>query len=361
MAAIAGGGLLVVGMPVALLVAITGLTPTAATCDAPPAATVALAPGDLGTFLAAIRTHESGGDYTAANPSSTASGAYQFIDSTWRSESAPAGAAPYARAMDAPPAVQDAVATFMATNLYNSPAGNHAWANVAGGWYLGHVPLPSEMDVAPPGNGNLTPRMYEDAIAALMAGQPAGATTTTAVPTACLTSAVVTLSAPGVAGYIDPITPSNWTAARTDQGVDWVPTVDGVPILAIGDGVITFSSTATGWPFDTIGSRGGGFIVVHLTAGPKAGQYYYVAEHLINLAPVGTVVKAGDTIAQALTGYAWSEWGWAAPIGDSPCGPCLYAGQKDGTATIGGKMFARFLRELGAVTADDPGAGTDSP
>jgi len=48
--------------------------------------------------------------YTAQNPASTASGAYQFLNGTWRKASAAAGFGGYARAMHAPWWVQDAVA-----------------------------------------------------------------------------------------------------------------------------------------------------------------------------------------------------------------------------------------------------------
>ena len=41
------------------------------------------ASGDVAPILATIRTLESGGDYTARAAGSSASGAYQFIDSTW--------------------------------------------------------------------------------------------------------------------------------------------------------------------------------------------------------------------------------------------------------------------------------------
>lgn len=67
-------------------------------------------------FLTCIRHHESdrgpwphANGYGAENPSSTASGAYQFLDSTWRKVSAQAGHPGYARAKYAPWYVQDAV------------------------------------------------------------------------------------------------------------------------------------------------------------------------------------------------------------------------------------------------------------
>lgn len=59
-----------------------------------------------------IREHESinAGHYKAENPVSSASGAYQFIDSTWRhyAKNVPS-ARKYKRAVDAPPVVQDRV------------------------------------------------------------------------------------------------------------------------------------------------------------------------------------------------------------------------------------------------------------
>ena len=56
--------------------------------------------------------HESlnAGHYMAENPTSTASGAYQMIDSTWRGNAKwVKGAAQYSRAKYAPPVVQDRV------------------------------------------------------------------------------------------------------------------------------------------------------------------------------------------------------------------------------------------------------------
>lgn len=73
-------------------------------------------------FLSCVRAHESGGNYAAQNPRSTASGAYQFLDSTWRTVSARSGHPGYARAAHAPWHVQDAVALW----LYNN-GGRSAW------------------------------------------------------------------------------------------------------------------------------------------------------------------------------------------------------------------------------------------
>ncbi|MDO5619182.1 transglycosylase family protein [Kocuria sp.] len=76
--------------------------------------------------LEQIKTCESGGDYTAVNASSGASGAYQFLDSTWQSLSASAG---YATASSAPESVQDAAAI----ELYNAQ-GTTPWAASESCW-----------------------------------------------------------------------------------------------------------------------------------------------------------------------------------------------------------------------------------
>ena len=80
-------------------------------------------------FLVCVRHFESDRGafpfdrgYAAQNPTSTASGAYQFLDSTWRGASAGAGFAGYAWAKYAPWYVQDAVAL----HVYNT-GGKSAW------------------------------------------------------------------------------------------------------------------------------------------------------------------------------------------------------------------------------------------
>ena len=73
-----------------------------------------------GGFLACVRRHESGGNYQAKNPTSTASGAYQFLDSTWRTMSARAGHSGWGSARYAPPHVQDAVAIYTVNSGWRS-------------------------------------------------------------------------------------------------------------------------------------------------------------------------------------------------------------------------------------------------
>lgn len=74
-------------------------------------------------ILARIRACESGNNYTAQNRSSSASGAYQFLDSTW------GGYGGYVRAMYAPPAIQDQYALI----TYNR-SGTAPWASSRGCW-----------------------------------------------------------------------------------------------------------------------------------------------------------------------------------------------------------------------------------
>jgi hypothetical protein len=154
-------------------------------------------------------------------------------------------------------------------------------------------------------------------------------------------------------GYVNPLAGQQWTLDHTDQGVDYRPDVPE-PVRAIGAGVVVYSSTAdcppSGWPAcHVIGYR--------LTSGPKAGGVIYVAEHLTGLLQRGARLWPGRVIATALPGYPWTEWGWANCRGSGPA--VRYNGAADGTPMPGGKAFARFMRELGAGTEQDPGPGPD--
>ncbi len=111
----------------------------------------------LDAVLATVRTLESGGDYSARATGSSASGAYQFIDTTW------AGYGGYPQAWQAPAAVQDAKAIEHVSGILDAHDGDVTVVPVI--WYLGYLPAPGsgEWDTVPsPGAGNrLTPREYQ--------------------------------------------------------------------------------------------------------------------------------------------------------------------------------------------------------
>lgn len=74
---------------------------------------------------ASIVECESGGSYTAQNPTSTASGKYQFIDSTWDTMDGVKDGQymGYAKARHAPPHIQDAAAA----KLWDGGRGRGHW------------------------------------------------------------------------------------------------------------------------------------------------------------------------------------------------------------------------------------------
>lgn len=115
-------------------------------------------PAEVDPILATIRQRESGGDYQARAAGSTASGAYQFIDTTW------AGYGGYAEAWMAPPDVQDAKAADAVTGILDAHNGDLDAVPLV--WYIGWYPAPDDpaWDTIPaPGAGNtLTPRRYRD-------------------------------------------------------------------------------------------------------------------------------------------------------------------------------------------------------
>jgi hypothetical protein len=104
--------------------------------------------------MEAIAMHESGGDASAKNPGSTASGKYQMLDSTWKGLASQyyKPALQYSRAADAPAEVQDAVAYLsfgsQAIKQYNA-------FQMAVGWYGGSGiinNIAANFNVVPKGN-----------------------------------------------------------------------------------------------------------------------------------------------------------------------------------------------------------------
>jgi len=150
-------------------------------------------------------------------------------------------------------------------------------------------------------------------------------------------------------GYVNPIRGKAWLPGRTDMGVDFSVTRHK-PIVAIGDALILGSDNHSGWP-------GGHFLWYRLLDGDHAGNIIFVAETMGRLLPAGTTVTAGERIATAMPGGTGTEWGWANKLGSPRAAPCYSEGMK----TNSGREFARFMRHLGARTADPPGPGPDYP
>ncbi|MCU0310696.1 MAG: peptidoglycan DD-metalloendopeptidase family protein [Acidimicrobiales bacterium] len=198
-------------------------------------------------IAATIRELESGGDYTARAPGSSASGAYQFLDSSW------AGYDGYPRAWLAPPEVQDVKAAELIATILAANAGDVTAVPVA--WYLGHVPAPGspEWDTVPaPGAGNrLTPRQYQIRWMAtyqtLIGPDPHGATAPDrSTPSECI--GVVGAVLPGGWSLPGPRDLLEQTADQFDNphhdypAWDWaIPT--GTPIFAMRAGTVTALST----------------------------------------------------------------------------------------------------------------------
>lgn len=111
--------------------------------------------GELAVILDTIRTIESGGDYTTEPNSGGASGAYQYVDSTWNDHGG------YESAYLAPPEVQDArAATDVQTVL--ATYGDVAYVPVVWYWPVAAGDA-DQLDIVPmPGAGNrLTVREYQ--------------------------------------------------------------------------------------------------------------------------------------------------------------------------------------------------------
>jgi len=117
--------------------------------------------GDKGIIriLSALKSKESSGDYNAKNPKSSASGGYQFIDSTWRSLSNKYGiGTEYKTAKSAPPEVQDIVAARYVADILAE--NNNDVTKVPVVWYTGNS-AGSMSEAALKANNGLTADRYQ--------------------------------------------------------------------------------------------------------------------------------------------------------------------------------------------------------
>jgi hypothetical protein len=94
--------------------------------------------GDVDKFLQGVKGVESsGGNYNAKNPLSSASGAYQFIDSTWSKLTKKYGVGQeFSSAKAAPKEIQDTIAKKYASELLQQYGGDMSKA--ANVWYTGN-------------------------------------------------------------------------------------------------------------------------------------------------------------------------------------------------------------------------------
>ena len=193
-------------------------------------------PAQLDAVLATVRTLESGGDYTSRATGSSASGAYQFIDTTW------AGYGGYSQAWQAPPLVQDAMAGEQLSGILDAHDGDVTVVPVV--WYLGHLPVPGspEWDTVPAqrAGNQLTPREYQARWLAEYDGQLAVAHPDGELGGGCPPGG--SIGALGD-GYAYPGPPEMFATAAVDSphhdypAWDW-PIPSGTPVYAMRGGRI---------------------------------------------------------------------------------------------------------------------------
>jgi hypothetical protein len=118
------------------------------------------ATGTTEQILETIKKRESGGNYNAQAKGSSASGAYQFIDSTWQAQTKKAGmGTEYKSAKDAPKEIQDAIAKSMVDDILKQAKGDVSKVPLA--WYTGNI-QGKISDKALAANNGLTPEKYQE-------------------------------------------------------------------------------------------------------------------------------------------------------------------------------------------------------
>lgn len=197
----------------------------------------AAACGELAVILDTIRTIESGGDYSSPPNRGGASGAYQYIDSTW------GGFEGYESAYLAPPEVQDARAAGDVQRIL-AEFGDVAFVPVV--WYWPRAATdPTQLDIVPlPAAGNTqTVREYQTKWLAEYAVK-----STAGTPDSCVGAE------PTIDGYALPIDralidadPSMLSQPHHDYpAIDLLVPV-GSPIYAARGGVV---ARVVNWPYN---------------------------------------------------------------------------------------------------------------
>jgi hypothetical protein len=114
---------------------------------------------DSDRILATIRQRESSGNYNAQARGSTASGAYQFIDSTWQGLTKKYGIGQeFGKAKLAPKEIQDAIARAYVNDILKEAGGDVSKVPLA--WYTGNTQGKISASALAANNG-LTPEAYQ--------------------------------------------------------------------------------------------------------------------------------------------------------------------------------------------------------
>lgn len=173
------------------------------------------------------------------------------------------------------------------------------------------------------------------------AAAPAGAATPSSSSAAAPSTAPGTVGTVGSsAGYVDPLTSVvRWE--RTDQGVD-AQLAPNSTIVAPGN--VQIAGVIPNW------YAGQPLIWWKVLSGPLAGTYQYVAEQITDLAPVGSTIPQGGTIARFAGSGTGVEFGQATATGETEA--MATTGYREGYATAAGNAIRKWLNSLGA------GAGT---
>jgi hypothetical protein len=138
------------------------------------------------------------------------------------------------------------------------------------------------------------------------------------------------------ATYIDPLQyVTTWE--RTDQGVDARMPV-GAPILA--PSAVKILAIIPNW------FAGQPLVYFELLAGPDAGRVQYVAEQITNIAPGGSILQQGQTIARFAASGTAIEYGWSTVNGVTLARATT--GYGEGQVTPAGRSIRAWLNALGA-------------
>lgn len=156
-------------------------------------------------ILDTIKERESGGNYQAQAKTSSASGAYQFIDETWQTWQRKSGVGTnYTKAKFAPPEIQDKVADAYISDILKRAGGDVSKVPIE--WYTGNLQGKMSAEALRRNNG-LTPESYQakwlkDFAKHGGAKAMAAATTTPAAPNATTSSS----STPATKSDATPVT-----------------------------------------------------------------------------------------------------------------------------------------------------------